>query len=217
MNGPRQIRHRLCGIRNVGFEVVGPRAIGRAQLRGCAQAQCTAALQVKLLRECSAPGLAAARPGGQRLPAIHAGLECGDRRQFKRRCIVFQVVIEKWPQQKLAKVFGGVAAKANLPDRTAVEPFLMVKPGADHQVYIRSIRLPRLERLVERDVAVDILLVPETVDQHDGHGDALFGENFIERLVSPEFIVRRMVHHLGRRTPLVRARGVAPCHPQSPR
>ena len=58
--------------------------------------------------------------------------------------------------------------KTNLADGAAVEPLLMVEPGAYDEIDIRSVGLPRLECFVQRDVAVDIFLIPQAVHQHGG-------------------------------------------------
>src|SRR3979490_668881 len=107
----------------------------------------------------AASGRATARPSGQREPTIRAGFERGDGRYPCRRGIVLEIVVQKRPQHRQPKILGRVAAKANLPDRAAVEPFLVMEPGADDQVEIRTIGMLRPERLVNSDIAVDILLV----------------------------------------------------------
>src|SRR6266851_9072942 len=108
----------------------------------------------------AASGRAAARPRGQREPTIRAGLEGGDGCYRHRRGIVLEIMIQERAQHMQPEVLGRVAAKANLPDCAAVEPFLVMEPRPDDQVEIGIRGLLRLERLVESDIAVNILLVP---------------------------------------------------------
>src|ERR1700685_857989 len=110
----------------------------------------------------------------------------------------------------LAEVFCGIAAKTNLSNRAAVEPLLVMKPGTDDQINIRGIGLLRFERLVQRDIAVDVFLIPQAMDEHGRHGDVLLGQDFIEGLILPELIVGRMAHQLGGETYLLKT--VTPRH-----
>ena len=95
-----------------------------------------------------------------------------------------------------AKILGGVAAELDGADTAAVEALLMVEPRSQHQKQIRMIGVLRFECFVERNVAVNVLLVPQTVDQHHGDRDSLPSQDLIERLVLPKRIVRRMHHDL---------------------
>ena len=154
-------------------------------------------LQIEMLMVDAASGRAAARPSGQRQPTIRAGLEGGDGCYPHGRRIVLEIVIQKRPQHVQPEILGRVAPKADLPYRAAVEPFLVMEPRPDDQIEIGILGLLRLERFVKSDIAVDIFLVPQTVHQHDGHRDALLGEDLIQRLLLPEGVISGMVHDLG--------------------
>src|SRR6202140_4709595 len=161
-----------------------------------------------------ASGRAAARPSGQRQPTIRAGLEGGDGRYPQRRGIVLEIMIQKRPQHMQPEILGRVAAKANLPDRAAVEPFLVMEPGTDDQIKIGTIGMLRPERFVKSNIAVNILLVPQAVHQHDGYRDASFGEDLIQRLLLPEGVIGWVGHDLGSEAYLletVQPRHVARC------
>src|ERR1700721_3231096 len=111
----------------------------------------------------AASGRAAARPPGQREPTIRAGLEGSDGRYRHRRGIVLEIMIQERAQHMQPEVLGRVAAEADLPDGAAVEPFLVMEPGTDDQIEIGIRGLSRLERFVERDIAVNILFAPRAV------------------------------------------------------
>src|SRR5882672_49388 len=111
----------------------------------------------------AASGRAAARPTGQREPTIRAGLEGSDGGYGHRRGIVLEIMIQERAQHVQPEVLGRVAAKADLPDGAAVEPFLVMEPRSDDQIKIGIRGLPRLERFIESDIAVNILLVPQAV------------------------------------------------------
>src|SRR5471030_1929491 len=98
----------------------------------------------------AAAARATARPRLERQPTIRARLECRDRRQAYGGRIVLEVVIQERPQHMQPKILGRVAAEANLPDCTAVEPLLMMKPRPDDQVEIRIVGLLLLEGFIER-------------------------------------------------------------------
>ena len=61
------------------------------------------------------------------------------------------------------KYSAGVAAEAHRPERTAVIDLLAVIPRPQHQKHFVAVGVLRLDRLVHSDGAIDVLLVPETV------------------------------------------------------
>src|SRR6185295_9939830 len=148
--------------------------------------------EVQRLRLDRAAGRAAGRPGGQSAPRVGAGLEGNDRRDRRRLLAVLavlQIPVEKRAQDLAAERERGVAAELHRPDRRAVADLLAVVPRPEHQEYLVVVRVLGLERLVHRDRTVDILLVPEAVDQHHRHGERLLGEQLVDRLVTPERII----------------------------
>ncbi len=85
----------------------------------------------------------------------------------------------------------------------------MVEPGADGEVQ-HVVRIVRRERVPDGDVAVDVLLVPERVDQHGGHRErAAGGEQLVERLPLPERVVGRVRGDLAEEAELVEAAAAA--------
>src|SRR5277367_4466081 len=119
-------------------------------------------------------------------------------------------MVKERPQQVLAEVLRRIAAETDLSNGAAVETLLVMKPGADDQINVRGIGLLGFECLVQRDIAVDVFLIPEAMDEHRWYGDVLLGQDLVQGLVLPEFIVGRMAHQLGREAYLLKT--VTPRH-----
>src|SRR3546814_15353913 len=53
-------------------------------------------------------------------------------------------------------------------------------------------RIVALERLPDRHRPIDVLLIPQAVDQHRRHRDRIRRQHLVHRLILPERIVRRV-------------------------
>src|SRR5439155_2692674 len=73
---------------------------------------------------------------------------------------------------------------------------LTMMPGTHDQKYFVVICVLRLDRLVNRDGAIDVFLVPQAVHQHDRDFQRLSCKYSIHRLVTPKGIVTGMRKHL---------------------
>ena len=69
-------------------------------------------------------------------------------------------------------------------------------PRAHHEKHLVVVRVLRLDRLVDGDGAVDVLLIPQTVHEHHRHLQRLRREDLVHRLVAPERVVSRMLEDL---------------------
>ena len=78
-------------------------------------------------------------------------------------------------------------------------------PRAHHQKHLVVVGVLRLDRLVDGDGAVDVLLIPEAVDQHHRNGQRLRGELLVDRLIAPEGVVGRMLENLAPEADLLEA------------
>src|SRR5882757_6666285 len=139
-----------------------------------------------------APRGASRRPTGQRLPAVAAGFKCRYGSQIEWRRVVLEEMVQEGPQHMQPKIRRRIAAEFNGAQAAAVQALLMMEPGTHDEVERRMIGVPRFERLVNGNVAVDILLVPQAMDQHHRNRDALLGENPVQSLRLPEFIIGGM-------------------------
>src|SRR5204863_5871508 len=128
-------------------------------------------------------------PGRQAAPGVRPGLKRYDGREVGLWRAVLEVLVKKRPQDLPAEVQPRIAAEFQSAERAAVTDLLAVMPRTHHQKYLVVRGVFRLDRLVDGDVAVDILLVPEAVHQHNGHLHRLGRQNAIHGLVTPEGIV----------------------------
>ncbi len=164
----------------------------------------------RLRRSCSR--LAALRPGGQAQPTVGAGLEGVDRRHIHGRRIVAQIMVQERPQACCAEVQSRVAAEADLAQRAVRVDRLAVVPGAERQEEFAVRIRPGMQRLVDRERAVDVFLVPQAVHQHGRHGEFLRAEQLVHRLLLPESIVGRVLRQFAVEPDLVARRGWRPAH-----
>src|SRR5882724_11425496 len=104
-----------------------------------------------------APCGASRRPTGQRLPAVAAGFKCRYGSQIERRRVVLEEMVQEGPQHMQPKIRRRIAAEFNGAQAAAVQTLLMMEPGTHHQEQRRMIGVLRLQRLVECDIAVDVL------------------------------------------------------------
>ena len=66
-------------------------------------------------------------------------------------------------------------------------------PWAQHKKQFIVVRVSCFKRFIDCGRAVNILLIPQAVDQHGGDFQRLSGENSIHRLFLPPGIVTRMI------------------------
>src|ERR1700730_7112540 len=105
-------------------------------------------------------------------------------------------MIQERPQDVLAEVESGVAVESQSAEPVAVVNLLAVMPGTHHQENLVVICVLRLDRLVDSNGSVDVLLVPEAVDQHYRHLQRLSCQRLVHGLVAPERVVARMLENL---------------------
>src|SRR5262245_9197371 len=105
-------------------------------------------------------------------------------------------MIEKRTQDVLPKVHRRVAAKLQSAERTVLSNLLAVMPWAQHQKDLFVVRILWLDGLVDRDVSVDIFLIPKAMNQHDRNFQRLLRQQFINGLSLPERVVARMFEQL---------------------
>jgi hypothetical protein len=106
---------------------------------------------------------------------------------------VLEVSVEERLQDLAAEILRRVAAEADRADGAAVAPLLVVEPRAQHEMDVSG-RIARLDRLPHRHGAVNVLLVPQAVDEEGRHGDRrLLEEELVDRLLLPEGIVSGML------------------------
>src|ERR1044071_3045800 len=73
---------------------------------------------------------------------------------------------------------------------------LPVMPGTHHQKDLVIVCVLRLDRFVDRNRSIDVLLIPEAMDEHHGHAERLGGQNLVYSLVAPEGVVSGMFQEL---------------------
>ena len=101
-------------------------------------------------------------------------------------------MVEERPEHLLPEPERRVGLEPERAEHAAVLDLLAVIPGAQHQEDAVVGGVLGLDRLVDGDGAVDVLLVPQAPDQHRRHRERLAGQNLVHRLVPPERIVARM-------------------------
>ena len=160
------------------------------------EAQLEPGAEVERRRSDRAAARAAGRPRGQAPPGVGPGLVGGDRSQVGRGRAVPEVLVEERAQDLLAEVEGGVASESQRAERAAVPDLLAVIPRAHDQEHLVVGRVLGLERPVDGRCSVDVLLVPEAVDQHHRHAQRLRRQQPVDGLVTPEAVVARVLEEL---------------------
>src|ERR1043166_10305848 len=69
-------------------------------------------------------------------------------------------------------------------------------PGAEDEKDLVVVRVLRLDGAVDGGRAVDVLLIPEAVNEHDGNFQGLRSENLIHGLLAPPRVVGRGLKNL---------------------
>lgn len=88
------------------------------------------------------------RPRREAPPLIRSRLIRGYRCDAGRRRAIFQILVEKRPQNVLPEVVGRIRAEFQGAQRTAVADLLPVVPGAHHQKHLVVVRVFRLFSLL---------------------------------------------------------------------
>src|SRR6185503_18113442 len=147
---------------------------------------------------------AARRPGRQPLPPVRSRFKCHHRSDVSFGTVL-KIVIEKQPQDFLAKSQGRIAVELNSAERAPFTNFLTMVPGTQHQKNFVVVGVLWLDCFVDRDVAVDVLLVPKAMHQHHWNLQRLRCENFVDCLVLPPGVVARVFEQLAPEAYLVQA------------
>src|SRR6185295_4366976 len=142
--------------------------------------------------------------GRQPLPPVRSRLKRHHRSDVSFGTVL-KIVIEKRPQNFLAKSQGRIAVELNSAERTAFTNFLTMMPGTQHQKNFVVVGVLWLDCFVDRDVAVDVFLVPKAVHQHHRNLQRLRCENFVDCLVLPPGGVARVFEQLTPEPYLVQA------------
>ncbi len=137
------------------------------------------------------------------MPLIRPGFKSSHGGDVSFWRAVFKVVIEKRPQYFTSKRERRVAVELDRAERAALANLLTVMPWSKHEIHLVVVRILRFDRLVYRDVAVDVFLVPKTVYQHHRNFEWLPGENLIDGLIAPVSVVIRMLEDLAPEADLV--------------
>src|SRR6185295_1765284 len=132
-------------------------------------------------------------PGGQAAPRVGARLERGDGRDVGLGRAVLEVLVQERPQHLAPEPGRGVAAEPYGAQRAAVRDFLAVVPRSEDEEHLVVAGVLWLDRLVDGGRAVDVLLVPEAVDQHHRHLQGQRGQDLVHGLVTPEGVIARVL------------------------
>ena len=182
LDRPLPVRHRVRRIGDVA--VVAGRAGGGRRIH--AEHLVGAEVEADRLR------LLGRRPLAPAPPLVGAGLE-GERFGEVARALVLQEEGEERRLHLVAEVGRRVAAERDRAERRAVAGPAAVVPRADDQV-VQAAGVVLLERLVDVERAVEVLLVPPAGDVQRRHlHPADVGD---ERLPLPELVVVGMAHEV---------------------
>ena len=95
-------------------------------------------------------------------------------------------MIEKRPQDVPPKIERRIGMKLQSTQRTAFVDLLPVMPRAHHQKDFVIAGVFRLDGFIDGNRAVDVFLVPETMDQHHGDLQRFFCQELVDGLLAPE-------------------------------
>jgi hypothetical protein len=187
--GPGKGRVVADGLDGTGAEGYGFGGIGDVLVEGCGgfvrggEGEFEAGLEVEGF------GLWGGGPGLEVLPLVGAGLEGGDGSYGGGGGVVLEVVIEEGAEDVLAEVEAGVGAELDGAELGDFFDLLTVVPGTHDEEDLVVGGVFGLEGLVDGDGSVDVFLIPEAVDEHDGDFEGLGGEDLVHGLVAPEGVV----------------------------
>src|SRR6185369_6255558 len=102
----------------------------------------------------------------------------------------------KRPQYFTPERQRGVTIKFDRAERAAFANLLTVMPRPEHEKHLVVVCVFRLDGFVDGDVAVDVFLVPKTVNEHHRHFQRLRRENLVDRLIAPVSVVTRVFEQL---------------------
>src|ERR1043165_3487826 len=137
------------------------------------------------------------------MPLVRAGLERCHGRNVGLRRAVFQILIEERSQYLTSKRQRRIAIKLDRAERAALANLLTVMPWSQHEEHFVVVRILRFDRFVHRDIAVDVFLVPQTVNEHHRNFERLRGEDLVDCLIAPVSIVTRMLEELAPEADLI--------------
>src|SRR5262249_37350550 len=140
------------------------RIVARTRAR---ERRCQISAKVKRRTSNLATARAARGPGRESPPNVRACLKRRDGRNVSLRWSILQVAGKKRREDLLSKIQPGVAVKVQRAERACVFDLLPVVPRTENQEHFVVIHVLSLQRFVDRDRSVDVLLVPQTVHQHD--------------------------------------------------
>ena len=125
-------------------------------------------------------------------PVVRARLERRDGRDVGLGAPPFRCCARKGRRIRLPERLRRVAVELDRAERASLPDHLSVVPGSHDEKDHVVAGVLGLEHLVDRGRAVDVLLVPQAVDQHDRDLQGLLREELVDRLVPPVRVVRRM-------------------------
>ena len=116
-----------------------------------------------------------------------------------------KILVQKRTQNLLPEIPSRIAVKLQSTQCAAVRDLLAVIPRPDHQEDLVVAGVLGFDRLIDGRGAVDVLLIPQTVDQHHGHRQWLCGQHLVDCLIAPKRIVTWMLEDLPPETHLFKS------------
>ena len=127
------------------------------------------------------------------MPGVGAGFECQHRRGVRRLRVIFQVLIQKRLQHRLAEPQSRVLTELQCAEHTAVAVTAAVAPGSDDEEVAIVTGIFRLGGCVDRRGSIDVFLVPLPVNVQSGYEERAAGEDAIYSLLLPVTVVCGML------------------------
>src|ERR1041385_3092196 len=112
------------------------------------------------------------------------------------------MLLKKWTENLAPKIERGVAAELQRAERASIVNRLPMGPRTHDQENFIIGGVLRFDGFLNRDRAVDVLLIPEAVHEHHRDFERFFGQGFIYRLFAPVKVVGRMFDDLFPKTKL---------------
>ncbi len=129
---------------------------------------------------------------------------------MRRRRVILEALVEERPPHRHAELARGVAVEAQRAERAAVVVDAGVPPRPEREEAAIAARVLGLERVIARDRAVHVLLVPQARDDQRRHDQRLGGEKLDDRQALPVRIVRGVFGNIGPERQLVVAVQLGP-------